>query len=216
MMFLTSPRTSFPKDDETSSQLEAIGHTLRTKAGGIGIGSLSALAAGAAAASVVGTGGLSLIPLTVGAAAGIGGGILGQKAQEAIQGEELSNRLAQEQAKIEEEHPYTTLGTDIIASSLLSGGALKPSNLLNAGKLLIGRDALDAVGKSIGKRALGELAFQSAVTPAINTGVGYGLTGQLPTAKDLAAQAIGGALFSGQNALGRRFMPHGEAVSTST
>ena len=116
--------------------------------------------------------------------------------------------------------------TDIAASALLSGG--KP-NLSNIPKALTGASSIlkgeglnlaDKIALKAGlglseaganlvnnRQAFTKIAMSALVNPAINTGLDYATTGQLPSGRDLLAQVGGGALFSEANALGR--MVHG-------
>lgn len=127
--------------------------------------------------------------LIVGGLAAAGSSYGGQKLQNAVQGDELTQRLQQEAQEGEEANPNTALATDVVGSAL-AGGA-KP-NLSNIPKALLGN-----------KEAIGKLAIGSVINPAINTGIDLATTGQLPTKRELIGQVAGGALFSEPSALGK-------------
>ena len=128
-------------------------------------------------------------------AAGIGGGLvgglLGQKAQDAI-----TPQLEQEAAEAAQENPKTALATDIALGALGSG--FRPSaDALRGIRGLIGRSG-STEQAAIDSTALKSTALNSILNPAINSGISYATTGQLPSGSDLASQAIGGAVFSHQ------------------
>lgn len=113
---------------------------------------------------------------------GAGGGYLGQKGQETVEGSDEAAKLEQAAQEAASQHPIVSAATDITGSALAGGGKLSLSNLPKA---LLGN-----------KVALGKIAAASLLNPAINTGINYAATGQLPTNKELLEQAAGGALFS--------------------
>lgn len=112
------------------------------------------------------------------AIAGMLGGYGGQKAQNALQGEEVTKRLQLEAEAAAEQHPIISGATDIGASMLAGGG--KPS-LSILPKALKGE--ANATRTIIGNALL---------NPAINTGLNYAVTGELPSGKELLAQAASG------------------------
>lgn len=123
------------------------------------------------------------------------GGYLGGTGQEALQGKELTEKVNREAQEGEEANPNTALATSVIGAGLVGGG--KP-NLSNIGKAISGD-----------KQALAKIAIGAVANPAINTGIDLATTGQLPTARSLVGQVVGGGLFSEPSALGR--MMHGGA-----
>lgn len=132
------------------------------------------------------TEGMSLIP-SIASLVGIGGAAAlgsygGEKAQGAILGKEKQQQLEEQAQASASENPKTAAATDIVSSALASGGKF---NLSNIPKALSGD-----------KEAIYKIALNSLVNPAINTGLNYATTGQLPSGKDVATQAVGGALFS--------------------
>jgi len=181
---------------QSMSSLGAAKATAEAHAGGYIGGGAAALGTGALIGEVLGapeTLGASLLAIPPTLAAAYGGSYLGQKAQNAIQGQDTTANLQAQAEQAEAEHPYISSGTDIAASALLSGG--KPS-LSNIPKALMGdRDAIAKV------------AMNGLVNPAINSGLQYATTGQAPSLSDIGSQIAGGALFSEANALGR--MVHG-------
>lgn len=219
-------------DDEPKTTTgQAVGRTLKAHAGGILGGGAGAIGVGSLLAAPE-TGGASLlIPLIATALAGAGGSYVGQKAQNALLGEQTTQKLQSEAQQAAEEHPIASGATDIVASALASGGLPKPSNIPKAIKGLLGKEilsgadqaALRQVGtealspqgistlaaNSANSKALRDVALNAVVNPAINTGIGVATTGELPSVKDLALQAAGGALFSGSNPL-----LHGKAGET--
>jgi len=123
------------------------------------------------------------------------GGLIGGYGGQAVQNK-LTPQLEQEAAEAAQENPKTALATDIAGSALTSG--FKPSlDALTAGKGLIDKLAgNDMTPEAI--QALKGTLLNSTLNPAINSGISYATTGQLPTSTDLASQAIGGAVFSRQ------------------
>jgi len=163
------------------------------------------------------------------ATGGLIGSYGGQKAQQAILPQDTEASLEQQAALAQEQHPYVSGATDIAAGALASGGSFKPSNVLKAGRGIYGKIAgvglsdaekmmvsqgMESGISDTSKAALTRqasdvkqipnIALQSAVNPAINAGLSYATSGQFPTGKELLAQSVGGALFSGQSALGRK------------
>lgn len=188
-------------DSQPMSTLSAIGKTAEAHAGGYvggGLGALTGMEGGAALGALGGPAAPVTIPLGAivgGALAGMGGGYLGQKAQNALVGEDETKQLEQGAQEASQAHPYISAATDIGASALLSGGE---PNLSNIPAALRGETP-----------AIAKLALNSIVNPAINTGLNYAVTGQAPTTRDLVTQGLGGLFFSEQNALGRAFGSHG-------
>jgi hypothetical protein len=186
------PRQLVPVDNATQtsptegmSKTAAAGATLKAHAGGI-LGGGAATLAGIALAPE--TGGLSLaIPI----AAGLAGSYGGQRLQQAVLPDDVQQRIQQEGEQATKEHPWVTLGTDVAASALASGG--KPST----GAI---RRALSG---DLG--ALRNVALQAGLNTAIDTGVQSASAGklQLPTGRDLVGDIAGGALFSEPSSLGR-------------
>lgn len=185
------------EEQPTSKQsiTQGIVNKLLARAGGTvvgGLGSLGGGAAGFAAGEALFPPGGGIPGAIIGSlAGGAGGGYVGQKAQEAIIPEDVQKGLETKEAEFQQEHPNIGLGTDIVSSALASGGKFSPSTILKALKG--------------GKPELAQVALNALVNPAINTGVGYATTGQLPSAKELAFESIGGGLFSAPNALARKF-----------
>lgn len=187
------------EERQPTSIPSTIGSTLKAHAGGIIGGGAGVLGTAALVAPWL-LGPEAGIPadaamLALGVGSGIGSSYVGQKAQDALQGPELTQRLEQEQQKGAEANPKTALATDVIASALASGG--RP-NLSNIPKAFSGD--MGAVSK---------IAMNSLVNPAINTGIEYATTGQLPSGKELLAQAAGGALFSEQAKWAGKITGHG-------
>lgn len=178
---------------QPSSYGKTIADTLKAHAGqtlGGGGGALAGAEGGAAVGTLGGPIG-TLIGGLVGAAGGaLAGGYGGRKLQEAIVPEDIQKKLEEEQQQSAQDNPNTALATDIIGSALASGG--KP-NIKNF-KSLAG---------------LGKVGMSALVNPAINSGVNYLATGETPTAKDLGAQVIGGALMSGQSKWAAKLTGHG-------
>lgn len=185
------PHDLVPADELQSGQPEgmsktgAAAATLKAHAGGILGGGVGTLAGVALAPE---TAGLSLL---VPIAAGLAGSYAGQKAQGAILPDETNQRLQQEAEQAQQEHPWVTLGTDVTAGALASGGRLSPGTI---------RRALTG---DMG--ALGNIALQSGINTAIDTGVQSAQAGklQLPTGRELLGDIAGGALFSEPSSLGR-------------
>lgn len=180
----------------TMSKAGAVGATLKGHAGGILGGSVGVLGTGTLLAPwLLGPeAGIPADILMMGGAAlgGAGGGLLGQKAQQAIQSNETNQAQQEQLEQAQQQHPLVSMGTDIAASAIASGGS--PSI----------RTPLAALRGDTG--ALRNIALQSVVNPAINSGIDLATTGQLPSSSDMAAQAFGGALFSGyRNPLGRLY-----------
>lgn len=216
------------------SMLGAAGRTAEAHAGGYLGG-----AGGLAAASWL-LGPEAGIPATLiaGALGAAGGGYAGQKAQDVALGDEKTKELQEQAAEAAEQHPLVSGATDIGLSALLSGGKPNLSNIPKAGRgvlnTLTGKGALseadslalklgakaamsDAGAETLANRdAMAKIALGSVVNPAINTGIGLATTGELPTGKDLLAQAAGGALFSEQSKYGRKLMGHPESQAEPT
>lgn len=108
----------------------------------------------------------------------LGMGYVGEEGQHAVMGDEAYNNLQLEQQASAQDNPLTAGGTDILSSMLASGG--KPS--LSVLPRAIGGDV----------NATRSIIANSLINPAINTGVDYLRTGQLPSAGDLAAQVGSG------------------------
>lgn len=191
---------------------QTIGRVAKAHAGGY-IGGGAGAIGGAALGAELGALGGPAAPVTVpvGAVAGgiigaVGGGMAGQKIQQAVTPEET---YAQQQAAAEEAaqaNPKTALGTDIVASALASGG--KPSlNALRSVRGLIGA-ARGAGMTDVEKQALFSTALNAGINPAINTGISYATTGQMPSGADIGAQVLGGAVFSGQAGWAKRLTTH--------
>lgn len=213
-----------------------IGRTLKSHAGEY-VGGGAATLGGASLLTGLGlapfTEGVSLVPSILGllgiGAAGVGGSYAGGKAQEAIQGPDVTARLEQERQAAAEQNPITAKATDIIASGVAAGGKPNFSNIPKAGKALIGnvldrdflsmadrqafshvgREALSPAGgeamaiNSANQEALRKVAFSTVANPAISAGTSLVTTGRFPTIGQLGESALGGALFSEQNKLGR-------------
>lgn len=163
-----------PKEPITIPQ--TIGRTALAHGGGIlgggaaGIGGM-ALATALAPESM---GASLLIP----AITALAGGYAGQKTQDVLQGDDVTQRLNLEQQAAAEQNPKTALGTDIVGSMLAGGG----------------RPSLSILPKAIGGdvNAMRTIGVNSLVNPAINTGLNYAITGQTPSLGDLSAQAASG------------------------
>lgn len=173
--------------------------------------------------------------IILGALGAFGGGWAGQKAQQKILPEETERHLEEQAQEAETEHPNISLATDIAAGALASGGSFSPSTAIRAVKGLRGVALTDAekaliqggmesglsdASKSalaedaINKAALKNVAIQSTINPAIGAGISYATSGSLPSAKDLLAQSVGGALFAKPSAMGEMF--HRTPVATET
>jgi len=225
------PTTEQAPPQPSRSALSAILPTLKAHAGqyaGGGAGTLGGAALGAELGALGGPAAPVTVPLgaILGAVSGgLSGSYVGNKAQQAIVPTDTEQRLEQEAAQARQESPWTSIGTDIVASMLAAGG--KPSlaagkglaGLLRGGVKAIGTPAeralasqvpelapqvaqrLSEYGKNI--QALRQAGTMAAVSPAIQLGTGLA-TGEMPSGKELAASSIGGALFSGLNPLGRK------------
>jgi hypothetical protein len=192
-----SPTTNAPVQQPPSIP-QTIGRTavahggsyLGGGAGAIGGGSIAALAA----------------PWLLGPEAGLpadalilGGGILGagagayggQKAQQAIENPETYAAQQQAAEEAAQTNPKTALATDIAGSALASGGTLSPSTAARGVRDIIGTIG----GKALTQEAKNVL-LQSALNPAINTGLSLAQGQGMPTIGSLAEQAGGGALFA--------------------
>jgi len=206
---------------QQQGMLQAVGNTLKAHAGGIIGGGAAAQASPAIAGKLwqavkllglaggeeaIGGGPLDPIgdaaALTTLAKAGslfkdyitpAIGGYFGSQGGEALQQKAEGDQTfaAQQQAAAEAsaQHPIATKVADVAAGAYASGGRFSPS----------------AIPKAIGgdTDAIKNIALQTLVNPAINAGIGYAATGQLPSAGDLAESAVGGALFSEPNVLGK-------------
>ena len=163
---------------QPAGKLQTISDTLKAHAGGTLVGGAGAIGASYLLGPEVG------IPATLigGALGAFGGGYVGQKAQSKILGDEEQQKLEEQAQASASENPKIAAATDIISGALASGAKF---NLSNIPKALSGD-----------KSAISKIALNSLVNPAINTGINYAATGELPTAKDVATQAVGGALFS--------------------
>lgn len=185
------------QSDGKISSLGAIDATLKAHAGGILGGGAGTLLGVVAAPE---TGGLSLLlPI----AGGLAGGYAGEKAQGAVLPDEMEQQLQRQGQIAQEQHPNVSLGTDIIASALASGGKPSVGNLLKVGRSILEGDLSSPVLK--------RLALSAAINPAIDTGVSLATGERVPSGKQLAADTAGGALFSESSALGR--LAHRSPVS---
>jgi len=176
--------------------------TLKGHAGSTLLGGGGALAGGEAGMYLGALGGPAA-PLTVplggilGAiAGGLGGGYVGDKAQKAVLSKAYEDYLEQQAQQAQTEHPYISTGTDIASSALASGGMLSPTTAVKGIRGLV-TGSLTPEAKNV--------ALQALVNPAINTGLQYSQTGELPSASELGEQALGGALFAKPSFLGNRF-----------
>lgn len=191
-------------DNGKMSALGAVAARLKANVGGDIGGGVGAIGAGMAMKTLLSlaaapeTGGASLLPLAATliaqAGAGVAGAWAGAKAQDALLGDVTTQHLQEQAAQAEEQHPIVSGATDIGAAMLASGG--RPGL-----KTLTG--AIEGVP---GARA--SLAINAAVNPAINSGIDYATTGQLPNAKNLLAQAAGG-LVTDQAKWAGRLSGHG-------
>ena len=188
--------------------------TLKAHAGGTlggGAGALAGMWAGAKTGALLGLPeeGIGAIPgaLIGGTLGALGGGLIGQKAQQAVEPDSTYQEQQQMAAQAAQANPKTALATDIIGSALASGG--RPSlDALIAGQGLLGKLA----GKELTPEAIQALQgtlLNSAINPAINSGINYATTGELPSSSDLASQAIGGAIFSRQAKWASNLIGHG-------
>lgn len=140
------------------------------------------------------------VTLIAGALGAFGGGYGGQKLQQAIEGPDVSQRLEQEAEAGRQAHPLTSAATEIGASAIASGGWPSITTPLRAGKGLL--SALTGKGISEAEKAAAKnIAIQSVINPAINSGLNLAVNGQLPSVGDLAEQVAGSALFAGHNPL---------------
>lgn len=189
------------ESDEKMSGGHAALSTLKAHAGSILGGGGGSLAGGAAGAELGLLGGPAA-PFTVpagaivGAVAGsLGGSYLGEKGQEAILPEEMTQHLQAEAAQAQEEHPWISRGTEIAASALASGGKPSPGALLRGGKAVLAGDFTSPVIRN--------LATQAAINPAIDIGTSLAQGHGLPSAKDIGWDVAGGLAFSEPSAFGR-------------
>lgn len=179
----------------------AIGATLKAHAGGTiggGAGALGtmALVAPWLAGPEVGIP-ANIAMMLLGAGGAVAGGYAGQKVQKVLESDDTYNAQQQAAAQAVQEHPYVSAGTDIASSALASGGSFSPTTALRGLRGLVtgGADAVD-------RAALKNVALQSVVNPALNTGIQYATTGELPSETDLLQQSVGGALFAKPSFLG--------------
>lgn len=193
---------SQPEQPATLSQGGAVAANLRGNAGGLvggGLAGLGGYALGAALAPE--TGGLSLaIPIGASILGGAAGSYGGQKVQQAVESPDVytSQQAALQQAQ--QQYPKTSLATQIAAGATLSGGGFSPMTAVRGVRGLL--PAITSLGSDI-PDATKQVLIQSAINPAINSGIQYATTGQLPNINDIAAQSVGGALFARPNILGR-------------
>lgn len=179
-----------------SSSNGVIAPTLKAHAGGIlggGAGAIGGGLIGAAAGSefpVVG----NIVGGLIGA---LGGGYAGQKAQQAIESPETYQSQQQAADTAAQQHPIEAGATDILASGLASGGIPNPVAGFKGITNLIGRLG----GKALSKEGA-NVAINSLVNPALNTGIGLATGQGLPSLGDIASQVAGGALF------GSSWLPH--------
>lgn len=174
---------------EGMSQGRAVGATLKAHAGSI-LGGGGGTLAGALAGEAIFPPGGGIPGAFIGAiGGGLGGGYLGSKAQQAVVPADVEEKIQAEAEQAKLEHPYTTLATDVGASALASGGKFSPGALFRG---LRGDTA-----------ALSNIALQSGVNTAIDTGVNLATTGHLPSAHDFLGDVVGGSLFSEPSSLGR-------------
>lgn len=187
-------------DTNTPGELSTIGSNLKANAGRTLIGGGGAIAGmeGGAALGAMVPPPFDAVTIPAGGIIGgiIGagtGGVIGQEGQKAVMNPDTYNAWQQEAEAGANTNPKTALATEIIASAIASGG--KPStDALTAVKGLIGKGAMSEEAK----QALVGTLMNAGVNPAINSGVDYATTGQLPSAGDVAAQVAGGAVFSRQ------------------
>lgn len=176
-------------EDSKMSSAGAIGATLRAHAGGLLGGGVGTLAGIALAPE---TGGLSLaIPI----AGSLIGSYAGQKTQQAVLPDEVEQRLQRQAQEAQASHPNVSMGTDIVAGALASGGKPSLGSLLKGGKSVLAGDLTSPVLK--------RLALSAAINPAIDTGVSLASGEGMPSMKQLGADTAGGALFYESSALGR-------------
>lgn len=194
------------------SSLGAAGRTLKAHAGGIlggGGGTLGgiALAESTPLAHIFPPYSEIAVPIVMGIAGGFAGGAAGQKAQDTLQGKAITEKLQQDLAQAHEQHPFVTIATDIAASALASGG--KPStDIFTAGKGLVSKLGGAAL-KQAEKESIAKVALAGGINPAIHTGISLAQGQGIPSLKDLGEEAVGGAIFAGQNRLGRWASGHG-------
>jgi hypothetical protein len=174
---------------------QTIGRTLIAHGGGILGGGAGAIGGGALAGTMVEPGIGTIVGGIIGALAG---GYAGQKGQQAIESPETYEQqqlLAQQAA---EQHPNIAEGTDIAAGALASGGMFSPTTAVKGVGGIIGRLG----GKALTQEAKSVL-LQSALNPAISTGVSLAQGQGVPSIGELGKQAAGGALFA------KSWLPHG-------
>lgn len=174
--------------------------TLKAHAGGTVGGGAGALGIGALAAPWLAgpEAGLpaDIAMLLLGAGGAAGGGYLGQKAQGALQSQQTTDAQQQALQEAQAQHPIVSEGTDIASGALASGGSFSPTTAGKALRQLVGR------GVEGDSAALKNVALQSAINPALSTGIQYATSGQLLSGSDLLEQSVGGALFAKPSFLG--------------
>lgn len=191
-----------PQPSQQMGEEGAVAANLKGNAGGLvggGLAGLGGYALGAALAPE--TGGLSLaIPIGASILGGAAGSYGGQKVQQAVESPDVyaSQQAALQQAQ--QQYPKTSLATQIAAGATLSGGGFSPMTAVRGVRGLL--PAITSLGSDI-PDATKQVLIQSAINPAINSGIQYATTGQLPNINDIAAQSVGGALFARPNILGR-------------
>lgn len=181
------PSEDTPVAKEGMSKTAAALATTKARAGstiGGGLGTLVGMGL-AAALAPESFGASLLIPIATGLAGSYGGG----KAQKAVVPADVEQKIEEQGQQAEEEHPWVSMGTGVAESALASGG-----------KLSIGALRRGLTGDT---GALGNIALQSGVNTAIDTGMNLAQTGHLPSGRDIVGDIAGGALFSEPSSLGR-------------
>ena len=197
-----SPQVTNP----SYSTLGAIGKSLQQKTGSIIGGGGAALGTGLLLAPF--TEGASLIPsllglVGIGTAAGAGS-YVGQRGQNTLQGPQVTQQLEQEATQAHSEHPIATTVGDITANALASGGSFSPSTAISGTRGILAKLTGQALTKEMARDAA-NVAIQSGVMPAINTGLSLAQGQGIPSIGSLAEQAVGGALFAKPSKLGEMF-----------
>lgn len=194
-----------PVAESNVSIPSTIGRTAKAHGGGWlggGLGGAGGVVVGAALAPE--TGGLSLLIPAVGALlGGAGGSYLGSKAQEAVLPDELNQRLQQEAQEAQVQHPYVSLGTDIVGGALAGGGrpSLAPIKLTGSALRKVGVGAGRMITNAE-RNALGNVVVANSLNAGLGAGLDLATTGEVDP-KHVAAGLIGGTLFANPSPYGK-------------
>lgn len=191
-----------PTDNGIIGKGSTIANVLKAHAGGIGGGGLGAIGGGALVGALAGSEVPVIGNIVGGVLGGLAGGYGGQRLQQAVESPDTYEQQQELAAESARQNPITAGATDIGASALASGGMFSPTTAVK-GISGIGRGL---IGKGLNDEAKNVL-IQSALNPAIGTGVSLAQGEGIPSASELGQQALGGALFA------KSWLPHGRLAS---